>query len=346
MKHRPLGRTGLTVPEICLGSMTWGSQNTEAEAHAQMDHAFAEGVNFIDAAEMYPTTPISPDTQGLTEAHMGTWIRKRGRRDDLIIATKIAGMGLPHIDGGAPISAKRIGLAVERSLKRLQTDYIDLYQLHWPNRGHYHFRRYWGYTPSQQAKPCADDVAEILGALGDAVKAGKIRHIGLSNETAWGATRYLDHAEKTGLPRVATIQNEYSLLHRLYDSDLAELSHHEDVGLLAYSVLAMGLLTGKYENGAVPKGSRMAQQPTLGGRVSEHLQAPLAAYLALARKHGLEPAQMAIAFCLTRPFMASVIIGATSMEQLKVNLGATRITLPPELLTEIEAIHRRHPIPM
>jgi aryl-alcohol dehydrogenase-like predicted oxidoreductase len=335
MKHRPLGRTGLSVPEICLGSMTWGSQNSESEAHAQIDYALDHGVNFIDAAEMYPTTPISPETQGRTEALIGTWLAKRKTRDDVMIATKVAGPGLPHIDGGAPISAKRIAVAVDRSLKRLQTDYIDLYQLHWPNRGHYHFRRYWGYTPSEQAK-----------ALGDAVTAGKVRHIGLSNETAWGATRYLSHAEKTGLPRVVTIQNEYSVLHRLYDSDLAELSHHEDVGLLAYSVLAMGLLSGKYQGGAVPSGSRKVMQPTLGGRVTEHLDSPLAAYLALAKKHGLDPAKMAIAFCLTRPFMTSVIIGATSMDQLKTNIGAAAITLAPEVLAEINAIHRAYPIPM
>jgi aryl-alcohol dehydrogenase-like predicted oxidoreductase len=346
MKHRPLGRTGLTVPEICLGSMTWGSQNSEAEAHAQMDYAVDQGVNFIDAAEMYPTTPISADTQGLTETYIGTWLAKRKRRDDVIIATKVAGSGLPHLDGGAPISAERIAIAVDRSLKRLQTDVIDLYQLHWPNRGHYHFRRYWGYTPSAQAKPSVDNVAEILGALEGAVKAGKIRHVGLSNDTAWGTMRYLDQAQATGGPRIVSIQNEYSLLHRLFDSDLAELSHHEDVGLLAYSVLAMGLLTGKYQGDALPAGSRKVMQPTLGGRVTLHVEAPLAAYLALAKKHGLDPAQMAIAFCLTRPFMMSVIIGATTMAQLKTNIGAASVALAPELVNEIETIHRAHPIPM
>jgi aryl-alcohol dehydrogenase-like predicted oxidoreductase len=346
MKHRPLGRTGLSVSEICLGSMTWGTQNSEAEAHAQLDRAVAAGVNFIDTAEMYPTTPIGAATQGRTEEHIGSWLAKRRKRDDVIIATKIAGAGLPHIDGGAPISAKRIALAVERSLKRLQTDHIDLYQLHWPNRGHYHFRRLWGYAPSEQAKPSADDVAEILSALDTQVKAGKIRHIGLSNDTAWGVMRYLDHARANSLPRVASIQNEYSVLHRIFDTDLAELSHHEDVCLLAYSVLAMGLLTGKYQNGAVPKGSRKEMQPVLGGRVSPRLDAPLAAYLALAAKHSLDPAQMAIAFCLTRPFMASVIIGATTMAQLETNLGAIHVTLSPDVLAEIEAIHRQHPIPM
>lgn len=345
MKHRPLGRTGLTVSELCLGTMTWGTQNSEADAHRQLDRAIDAGINFIDTAEMYPTTPIGAETQGRTEAHLGSWLARR-RRDDVIIATKIAGSGLPHIDGGAPISAARIALAVDRSLKRLQTDHIDLYQLHWPNRGHYHFRRFWGYAPWNQARPSDDNVAEILGALDLAVKAGKIRHVGLSNDTAWGAMRYIAHAEKTGLPRIATIQNEYSLLHRLFDTDLAELSHHEDVGLLAYSVLAMGLLTGKYQGGAVPAGSRKEQQPTLGGRVTPHLDAALAAYLALAAKYGLDPAQMAIAFCLTRPFMASVIIGATTMAQLETNIGGATLALPPELLAEIEAVHRTWPVPM
>jgi aryl-alcohol dehydrogenase-like predicted oxidoreductase len=346
MKHRPLGRTGLSVSELCLGTMTWGSQNSEAEAHAQLDHAVTAGINVIDTAEMYPTTPISAATQGMTESHVGSWLAKRGRRDDVIIATKIAGAGLPHIDGGAPITPARIAIAVERSLKRLQTDHIDLYQLHWPNRGHYHFRRYWGYVPSKQARPSDDNVAEILGALDAQVKAGKIRHIGLSNDTAWGTMRYLQQADAAGLPRIASIQNEYSLLHRLFDSDLAELSHHEDVGLLAYSVLAMGLLTGKYRGGEVPKGSRMEQQPVLGGRVTEHLHPALNAYLDLAAKAGLDPAQMAIAFCLTRPFMASVIIGATSMAQLQTNIAAADVRLTADVLAAIEAIHRRHPIPM
>jgi aryl-alcohol dehydrogenase-like predicted oxidoreductase len=346
MKHRALGRTGLTVSELCLGSMTWGSQNSETEAHAQLDMAVDAGINFIDTAEMYPTTPISAQTQGMTESHIGSWLAKRGRRDDVIIATKIAGAGLPHIDGGAPISPKRIATAVERSLKRLQTDHIDLYQLHWPNRGHYHFRRYWGYTPSAQARPSADDAAEILGALQREVEAGRIRHVGLSNDTAWGVMRYLHQAEGRGLPRIASIQNEYSLLHRLFDSDLAELSHHEDVGLLSYSVLAMGLLTGKYRGGKVPKGSRKEQQPQLGGRVTPNLDPALDAYLTLADDCGLDPAQMAIAFCLTRPFMTSVIIGATSLAQLRTNIGAAELRLGDDVLAQIETIHRRHPIPM
>jgi aryl-alcohol dehydrogenase-like predicted oxidoreductase len=346
MKHRPLGRTGLTVSELCLGTMTWGTQNTEAEAHGQLDHAVGAGINFIDTAEMYPTTPIGAATQGATERYIGTWLAARKKRDDVIIATKVAGAGLPHIDGGAPITAGRVAIAIDRSLKRLQTDYIDLYQLHWPNRGHYHFRRFWGYAPWKQTKPSADNVAEILGALDGAVKAGKIRHVGLSNETAWGAMRYLAHADVTGLPRMATIQNEYSLLHRLYDTDLAELGHHEDVGLLAYSVLAMGLLSGKYRSGALPKGSRKTLQPELGGRVTPHLDAALEAYLALADAHGLNPAQMAIAFCLMRPFMASVIIGATSMDQLKTNIGGADVTLSEAVMSEIEAIHRAYPIPM
>ncbi len=347
MKHRSLGRTGLTVPEICLGTMTWGEQNTESQGHAQMNRAMEKGVNFFDTAELYSTMPIRAETQGSTERIIGTWLKARGKRDDVIIASKIAGPGPKWIDDGAPITPARIEIAIDRSLKRLQTDYIDLYQLHWPNRGSYAFRQVWNFEPWKQAKETkADDVHGILEALNRAVKAGKIRHIGLSNDSAWGTMRYLHAAETHGLPRVASIQNEYSLLNRLFDSDMAELSHHEDVGLLAYTPLAMGLLTGKYRNGAKPAGSRLTVSPDLGGRVTGHVAAPLEAYLDVAQRHGLNPSQMAITFCLTRPFMTSVIIGATNLEQLDVNIEAASVTLSPEVMAEIATIRRTYPMPI
>jgi aryl-alcohol dehydrogenase-like predicted oxidoreductase len=291
--------------------------------------------------------PIRAETQGSTEKIIGTWLKARGKRDDVIIASKIAGPGPKWIDDGAPITPAKIEIAIDRSLKRMQTDYIDLYQLHWPNRGSYAFRQIWNYEPWKQNKTQkADDVQAILGALDKAVTAGKIRHIGLSNDSAWGTMQYLNASEKFGLPRVASIQNEYSLLNRLFDTDMAELSHHEDVGLLAYTPLAMGMLTGKYRNGVKPQGSRLVISPDLGGRVQENLAAPLEAYLDLADRHGLNPSQMAIAFCLTRPFMTSVIIGATNLEQLDVNIESVNVKLTDDVLAEIAAIRRKHPMPI
>jgi len=344
MKYNPLGRTGMTVSEICLGTMTWGSQNTESDAHQQLDYALEHGVNFIDTAELYPTTPLSKDTYGDTERFIGTWHRARGNRDKVIIATKIAGPGRDYIRGGAPTSRAGILEAVDGSLQRLQTDYIDLYQLHWPNRGHYHFRNSWTYSPwKQDRKKVAEDLAEILETLGELEKAGKIRAIGLSNETAWGTMQFLQLAEEKGLPRVASIQNEYNLLYRAFDLDLAEVCHHEDVGLLAYSPLAAGLLTGKYLGGAKPAGTRLTTNHDLGGRYQPHQEPAVAAYVDFAKDHGLDPAQMALAFCLTRPFMASVIIGATSMEQLKTDIAAADVTLSPEVMNGLRTLHRRFP---
>lgn len=249
MKQNLLGRTGISVSEICLGTMTWGTQNTEAEAHQQMDYAIENGVNFFDTAELYPTTPVSAETQGRTEEYIGSWFEKTGRRDQVVLATKVAGSGRDYIRGGRDIDAAAIREAVDTSLKRLKTDYIDLYQVHWPNRGTYHFRGAWGFDASgQDKKRTLAEITEKLETLGELVKAGKIRAIGLSNESAWGTQKYIDIAEAKGLPRVATIQNEYNLLYRSFDLDMAEVAHHEDVGLLAYSPLAAGLLTGKYQN--------------------------------------------------------------------------------------------------
>jgi aryl-alcohol dehydrogenase-like predicted oxidoreductase len=345
MQMKTIGRTGISVSAICLGTMTWGTQNSEAEAHEQMDHAFAEGINFFDTAELYPVTPLSAETQGLTEDYIATWFQKIGRRQDVVLATKVSGPGRPYIRGGRSVDAAGMKEALEASLKRLRTDYIDLYQIHWPNRGHFHFRQNWGYDPyKQDRQQAAHDLQEILETMDGFVKAGKVRAFGLSNETSWGTMKYLDLAERHGLPRVSTIQNEYNLLYRHYDLDMAEMSHHEDIGLLAYSPLAGGILSGKYLDGSVPKGSR-ADVANLGGRLVPSQEPATRAYVELARAHGLDPAAMALAFCMTRPFMLAPIIGATSMGQLKTAISARDITLSKEVLNGIEKIHRQYPLP-
>jgi len=347
MQMRPLGRTGLEVSRICLGTMTWGTQNTEGEGHRQMSYALDKGVNMFDAAEMYPVNPVSAETQGRTEEIVGTWFKATGNRDKVVMATKVTGPGPKHIRGGAPISPASIREAIEGSLRRLQTDYIDLYQLHWANRGSYHFRQAWRYDPTGQDRAATRaHIHEVLSCLGDLVREGKVRHVGLSNETCWGTAQFLEIAEAHNLPRVVSLQNEYSLMYRTFDLDLAELSHNEDVGLLAYSPLAAGLLTGKYRGGVVPEGSRRSMNPTLFGRVSELSDNVVAAYVDVAEKHGLDPAQMAIAFCLTRPFMTSAIVGATTMDQLATNIAAAELELSAPVMEDIFAVYRRNPMPM
>lgn len=346
MKKNQLGRTGIEVSALCLGSMTWGSQNTTGEGHAQIDRALEQGINFIDTAEMYPVNPVAKETIGRTEEVIGDWFAKTGRRDEVVLASKHSGEGMAHARGGAPISSKTIPEAVEGSLRRLKTDCIDLYQFHWPNRGSYMFRKNWHYDPSGQ------DKAETLAHMEDALEAlqkqvdkGNIRAFGLSNESAWGTAQWLRLSEEKGLPRVASIQNEYSLLCRLYDTDLAELSVNEDVGLLAFSPLAAGLLTGKYQDGAMPDRSRMTVNASLGGRKTGRAFKAVDAYLEIAARHGLDPTQMALAWCINRPFMESVIFGATSVAQLDVALGAADLTLSKEVLEEIDAAHQAHPMP-
>ncbi len=346
MKMNPLGRTGLMVSELCLGSMTWGTQNTEAEGHAQIDRSLDAGINFIDTAEMYPVNPIAKETIGRTEEIIGTWHAKTGRRGDYILATKHSGEGLGYVRDGAPISSKTIATTIEGSLKRLQTDYIDLYQFHWPNRGSYMFRQNWTFDPSKQDRvDTLANMEDCLDALQREVERGTIRHFGLSNESAWGTAQWLRLSEAHNLPRVASIQNEYSLLCRLYDTDLAELSVNEDVGLLAFSPLGTGLLTGKYQDGAVPQGSRKSLSPELGGRDSTRVYQAVQAYLDIAARHGLDPSQMALAWCRTRPFMASAIFGATTMAQLDIALGSVDVTLSDEVLAEINLAHQAYPMP-
>ena len=346
MKMKTLGQSGIEVSEFCLGSMTWGTQNCAEEAHDQIDRALDAGINFIDTAEMYPVNPVSEETIGRTERIIGLWFERDERREDVILATKHSGEGLASVREGAPISSATIPEAIEGSLRRLKTDYIDLYQFHWPNRGSYMFRKNWTYDPSSQLMlDTRHHMEDTLEALQKQVKRGTIRAFGLSNESAWGTTKWIEAAERVGGPRVASVQNEYSLLCRLYDTDMAEMSVQEDVPLLAFSPLAAGLLTGKYQGGAVPEGSRMSLSSTLGGRRTERAFQAVEAYLEIAQKNDLDPTQMALAWCKTRPFMGSIIFGATTLQQLDVCLGAIDLELSEDVLADIDAAHRAFPMP-
>lgn len=346
MNYNTLGRTDIRVSDLCLGSMTWGTQTTEAEAHGQIDTALDHGINIIDTAEMYPVTPISADTVGDTEAIIGTWLEKTRRRDDVVIATKIAGANGGHTRGGEAISGAAIKRALDGSLRRLRTDAIDLYQLHWPNRGSYSFRQNWTYDPSgHDSGLTRSHMEDVMEALEREVAAGRIRNIGLSNESAWGTMSWLDVAKQADAPRVQSIQNEYSLLHRLFDTDLAEMAAHEEVGLLSYSPLAAGMLTGKYRDGAVPDGSRKTFSDTLGGRASSRADGAVEAYQEIADRHDLDLVHMSLAFCRARPFMTSTIFGATTQPQLEHILKGAALTLSKDVLSEINAAHQAHPMP-
>ncbi|ADM97242.1 Possible oxidoreductase [Dickeya dadantii 3937] len=344
MLYHRIPHSSLEVSTLGLGTMTFGEQNSEADAHAQLDLAVAAGVNLIDTAEIYPVPPRS-ETQGLTESYIGSWLKSRGGREKLIIASKVAGPVRGNDNSLRPQQAldrKNIRAALDDSLKRLNTDYIDLYQLHWPQRQTNSFGKL-SYQYSSE-KP-AVTLLETLEALNEQVRAGKIRYIGVSNETPWGVMRYLQLAEKHDLPRIVSIQNPYSLLNRSFEVGLAEISQHEGVELLAYSPLAFGTLTGKYLNGAKPAGARNTLFSRFVRYSAPHTQQAIAEYVALAQKHGLDPAQMALAFVRQQPFVASTLLGATTLEQLKTNLGSLDLTLGEDVLTELEAIHRRFTIP-
>ena len=346
MQYNKLGRTDIMVSALCLGSMTWGTQNSPAEAFAQIDMALANGVNFIDTAEMYPVNPRSKQTQGDSERIIGDWIGQQGRRSEIVLATKVSGAGFDIVREGAPISPATIDSALEASLRALKTDYIDLYQSHWPNRGSYMFRQHWDYDPSQQdGAAVLDHMIEILEHLEKLRSAGKIRHVGLSNETAWGAMRWLSIAAAHNLPRMVSVQNEYSLLCRHFDLDMAEVAHHENIGLLAFSPLAAGLLTGKYAGDITPAKSRRTHVADLGGRSTQNMWPALDAYLEIAARYNIPPAQMALAWALSRPFVTSLIIGATDTDQLAHVVEAHAINLPPEAFSDISAAHRRFPMP-
>ena len=347
MKKKPLGRTGVLVSELCLGTMTFGTQTNEIDAHKQLDLALASGINFIDTAEMYPVNPISKETIGKTEEFIGRWnILNAGRRSDYILATKHSGEGVKNVRNGAQISGDTIEKTIEDSLKRLQTDYIDLYQIHWPNRGSYMFRKNWNYDPSSQNKQkTIDNMMECLRVLETQVQKGNIRDFGLSNESAWGTAQWLRLSEENSLPRVQTIQNEYSLLCRLYDTDLAELSLNEDVGLLAFSALAAGLLTGKYQNNKVPADSRKSISPELGGRVTDRVWSAVDRYMEIGAKYQIDPVHLSIAWCSSRPFMCSTIIGATNVAQLSHILGSKDVEISEDCLVDIDNAHKEVPMP-
>ncbi len=336
MQTRRLGQTDLDVSLICLGTMTWGQQNTEAEAHQQLDYALTQGVNFIDTAEMYPVAPTA-DTQGRTEQYIGSWLAQRGNRSEVVLASKVAGRAewLPWIRKGPTLTPEHINEAIDGSLKRLKTDYIDLYQVHWPDRNTNYFGKL-GYT--QKNDDWAVPIAETLEALDGLVKAGKVRHIGLSNETPWGLAEYLQLAEKNGWPRPQSIQNPYNLLNRSYEVGLAEFAHRADVGLLAYSPLAFGVLTGKYANGAKPEGARLTRWDRFDRYNNDAGRNAADRYFAIADKHGLDYSQMALAYVNSRPFVTANIIGATTMEQLKTNIESVDIELSDEVLKEIEQV--------
>ncbi|CAL2081811.1 NADP(H)-dependent aldo-keto reductase [Tenacibaculum sp. 190524A02b] len=344
MKYTTLPNTDIKVSKICLGTMTWGNQNTEAEGHEQMDYALEKGVNFFDTAELY-AVPATAETYGATEKIIGTWFKKTGNRDKVVLASKIAGAGdyTAHIrkDG---FSKRAIKEAIEGSLQRLQTDYIDLYQLHWPSRGVNCFgvRDY----PYKTATEEAENHLEILETLNDFIKEGKIKHIGLSNETPWGTMKYLETAKNHNLPRPLTIQNSYSLIHRSYEYGMSEVSLREDIGLLAYSPLAQGVLSGKYLKGGQPDGARGTLFPRFIARYKTgSSEKAVEEYLAIAQKHGLTLTQLSLAYINQLPFVTSNIIGATKMEQLKENIDSINIELSEEILQEIEAVHSLIPNP-
>ncbi len=345
MKYRKLGQTGLDISLIGLGTMTWGLQNTQSEGFEQMDYALERGINFFDTAEMYAVPP-SEKTYGTTETIIGNWFASRLNREKVILASKIAGPGLAWIrEGNNVIDRKNIQAAVDSSLKRLQTDYIDLYQLHWPNRGSYHFGQVWNYAPNFDAHAEQDNFLEVLQSMDDLVKAGKICHIGLSNETAWGLSTWLKLAEKHNLPRMASIQNEYSLLCRHFEPDLSEISLHEDCGLLAWSPLTRGMLSGKYLDGARPKGARLSIETRPEHRLHAQTDEAIRQYINLAKQHDLDVCQMALAFVNDRPFVSSTLIGATSMAQLKTNIDSIDLELSDDVIVGIEKIRRDLPMP-
>ncbi len=344
MEYRPLGTSGIDVSALCLGTMTWGEQNSEAEAHEQLDYAVAQGINFIDAAEMYPVPPRK-ETQGLTEQYIGSWLRGRKDRDKLVIATKIAGPGLDTVrNGDSRFTPAQLREAIDASLQRMQTDYIDLYQLHWPARNANYFGKL-GYQPGDAG--LMTPMEDTLGELNELVREGKILNIGLSNETAWGVMRFLHLAEQHGWPRVQSVQNPYNLLNRSYEVGLAEVSHRERCGLLAYSPLGFGVLSGKYLGGRQPENARLTLYTRFQRYLNEAGIKATEAYVKLARDAGLDPAQMALAFVNSRPFLTSNIIGATSMDQLRSNIDSASLTLSPDILEAIDAIHaqRSNPCP-
>lgn len=343
MQKRPLGMSDLQVSSLCLGTMTWGEQNTEAEAHQQMDMAVAEGINFFDVAEMYPVPP-KPETQGLTERYIGTWFAKTGKRNDIILATKVAGPAdwLSYIRNGPDLNREHIEAAVDASLERLQTDYIDLYQIHWPARATNFFGQL-GYThqPEKDGTP----LEETLAVMADLIKQGKIRHYGLSNETPWGTMKAIQMADQNGWPRPVSVQNPYNLLNRTYEVGMAEVSLREQCGLLAYSPLAFGVLSGKYLNGARPPKARMTLFERFTRYTTEAAEIATGQYVEVAKEFGISPTTLALSFVTQQPFVTSNIIGATTLEQLEENLASARLVLSDDIVERINAVHNANSNP-
>ncbi len=342
MELRQLGTSDLRVSALGLGTMTFGEQNSETDAHAQLDYAVSRGVNFIDTAEMYPVPPRS-GTVHRTETYIGTWLKHR-QRDRLVIATKIAGpaRGFEWIRNGPRINREHLNAAIDASLKRLQTDYVDLYQIHWPDRYVPMFgSTSYDVTQERDSTP----IAEQLSALSELVRAGKIRHIGLSNETPWGVSEFVRISERLALPKIVSIQNAYHLMNRTFESGLSEVCHHSQVGLLAYSPLAFGWLTGKYIADPAAPG-RITLFPSFGQRYNKaNVPAATKEYIRIAQETGLSPATLALVFARTRWFTCSVILGATHMAQLKENLDSAAVSLDQSTLEKIERIHRLFPNP-
>ena len=340
MKYKKLGNTELEVSQICLGTMTFGEQNTEKESHEQLTYSIENGINFIDTAEMYAIPP-KKETQGLTEKYIGSWIKKYKNRDAYYLATKIAGPGMEYLRGGSRLKKKHVAEAIESSLKRLNTDYIDLYQTHWPERQTNYFGDL-GYTSNDNL---GVPIEETLMALEEAIHAGKIRYIGVSNETPWGVNEYLRLSDTKSVSKIQSIQNPYGLLNRIYEIGLAEITHNEKVGLLAYSPLGFGMLTGKYIN-TVPKDSRLGLYGDWFTRYNnDKCISATKRYLKLAEKNNLSLTQLALAFVNTRPFLTSNIIGATKISQLKENIQSIDIELSDEIIDEINIIHSDIPNP-
>ena len=342
MKKRKLGKTDLKVSEICLGTMTWGEQNTESEGHQQMDYALDKGINFFDTAEMYAVPP-KKETQGSTERIIGSWFKERKSRDKVILATKVSGRSplnwLRDGDKTTEQSKEQIFEAVDKSLNRLGVDYIDLYQLHWPDRP---MNLFGGSINYEHMDEPSIDISIILDSLNELVKSGKIRYIGLSNETPWGTMKFLHHSEISSTPRVQSIQNAYNLLNRTFEIGGSEVAHRESVGLLAYSPIAQGYLSGKYQNGALPKGSRKELFNRLQRYEGPYAEEAIQAYLDIASKYEIDPTQLANQFVTTRPFVTSNIIGATNMEQLKLAVTSIDINLTKEIEEDIEKAFQRH----
>jgi len=344
MNYRKLGNTDLDVSTICLGTMTWGEQNTQEEGFEQMDYALDQGINFFDAAEMYPS-PCREETYGETEKIIGNWLNKRKNRNKIILASKISGPGMSYIRGGGPqYTEKKISEAIENSLKRLKTNYIDLYQLHWPERKTNFFGRL-GYVHKDDFNEW-NNFEKVLTALEKFIKQGKIRYIGLSNETPWGLSKFLEISKIKKLPRMMSVQNPYNLLCRGYEVGLSEISIREKSGLLAYSPLAGGFLTGKYRNNNFPKNSRQKLFGEYYTRYSKPNVSPvIEKYFNLAKKFNLDFAQMSLKFCELQPFITSVIIGATTMEQLKTDIESVNVKLSDEVIKEINEVQKIYPNP-